>query len=163
MTVVLWFLGFLALLVATLVASARARAMPGDIVGRRIIAIAAVAYVGIVVAAVWTWGGATAAAGRATQLHNGALVRLAVDGVRLPLAGTVVIGHAPDAAIRIPGSAVGPAGTGDPGTGEVARIEPATSGAVVRGAVLAVVHGKDATLLATLRGCAPGEASYGLP
>jgi hypothetical protein len=162
MTVVLWFLGFLALLVATLVASARARAMPGDIVGRRIIAIAAVAYVGIVVAAVWTWGGATAAAGRATQLHNGALVRLAVDGVQLPLAGTLVIGHAPDAAIRIPGG-VGPAGGGPGAGGEVARIEPATGGAVVRGAVLAVVHGNDAALLATLRGCAAGEASYGLP
>src|SRR3954466_4357038 len=107
MTVVLWFLGFLALLVATLVASARARAMPGDIAGRRIIAIAAIAYVGIVVAAVWTWGGATAAAGRATQLRNGALVRLAVDGVRLPLTAAVTIGHAPDAAIRIPGGAGG--------------------------------------------------------
>ncbi|HEX3758630.1 MAG TPA: hypothetical protein VHW23_07980 [Kofleriaceae bacterium] len=156
MTVVLWFLGFLALLVAALVASARARAVPSDIVGRRIIAVAAVAYVGIVIAAVWTWGGATAATGRATQLHNGALVRLAVDGVRLPLAGTVAIGHASDAAVRIPGA--GGAG------GEVARIEPAAGGgATVRGAVLAATHGGDAALVATLRGCAPGDASYGLP
>src|SRR4051812_20064020 len=158
MTVVLWFLGFLALLVATLVASARARAMPGDIAGRRIIAIAAVAYVGIVVAAVWTWGGATAAAGRATQLHNGALVRLAVDGVRLPLTAAVAIGHGPDAAIRIPGA------DGASGSGEVARIEPAAGGgAVVRGAVLAGVHGAEAALIATLRGCAAGDASYSLP
>src|SRR5689334_22805680 len=103
MAVVLWFLGFLGLLVAALVTSARARAMPSDIVGRRTIAAAAIAYVGIVVAAVWTWGGATAAAGRATQLREGALVHLAVDGVRLSLAGAAAIGHAPDAAIRIPG------------------------------------------------------------
>ena len=161
MTVVLWFLGFLALLVATLVASARARAMPSDIVGRRIIAIAAVAYVGIVVAAVWTWGGATAAAGRSTQLRNGALVHLAVDSVRLPLAGTVAIGHAPDAAIRVPG---GPGGPGGAGGDEVARIEPAAGGgATVRGAVLVATHGSDAALVATLRGCAAGTASYGLP
>jgi hypothetical protein len=159
MTVVLWFLGFLALLVATLVASARARAMPGDIAGRWIIAIAAVAYVGIVVAAVWTWGGATAAAGRATQLRNGALVRLAVDGVRLPLTAPVAIGHGPEAAIRIPDGAGGAGGAG-----EVARIEPAAGGgAVVRGAVLAGVHGGDAALIATLRGCAAGDASYSLP
>ena len=83
MTVVLWFLGFLALLVATLVASARARAMPGDIAGRWIIAIAAVAYVGIVVAAVWTWGGATAAAeigngGFYAELEDGSPARLIV-------------------------------------------------------------------------------------
>jgi hypothetical protein len=156
MTVVLWFLGFLALLVATLVASARARAMPGDIAGRWIIAIAAVAYVGIVVAAVWTWGGATAVAGRATQLRNGALVRLVVDGVRLPLTAPVAIGHGPEAAIRIP--------DGAGGAGEVARIEPAAGGgAVVRGAVLAGVHGGDAALIATLRGCAAGDASYSLP
>src|SRR3954463_5675241 len=163
MTVVLWFLGFLALLVAALVASARGRATPGDIVGRRIIAIAAVAYVGIVVAAVWTWGGATASAGRSTQLHNGALVRLAVDGVRLPLAGAVAIGHAPEAAIRIPVGTGGPGSAGGPAD-VVARIEPGGSGgAVVRGAVLAGVHGGDAALVATLRGCAAGEASYGLP
>src|SRR5262249_42562813 len=135
-----------------------------DIVGRRIIAIAAVAYVGILVAAVWTWGGATAAAGRATQLRNGALVRPAVDGVRLPLQGTVVIGPAADAAIRIPGGAGGTSGADGAATNEVARIEAAAGGgATVRGKLLAATHGGDAALVATLRGCAPGDASYGLP
>lgn len=157
MTVVLWFLGFLGLVVATLVASARARAMPADVVGRGVIAIAAVAYVAIVIAAVWTWGGATAASGRAMQLHDGALVRLAVDGVRLPLAGAVAIGHARDAAIRLPGD--GPAGGG-----EIARVQPAAGGgAVVRGAVLAVAHRDDAALVATARGCTAGDAAYALP
>src|SRR5215468_4010606 len=137
MTVVLWFLGLLGLVIATLVASARARAMPADVVGRGVIAVAAIAYVGIVVAAVWTWGGATAASGRATQLREGGLVHLAVDGVRVPLAGPVVIGHAGDAALRIPG----PPPSGDAAPGEVARIEPAVhAGAVVHGPVLAVVH-----------------------
>jgi hypothetical protein len=157
MTVVLWFLGFLGLLVATLVASARARATPADVVGRGVVAVAAVAYVGIVVAAVWTWGGATAARGRATQLRDGALVRLGVDGVRLPLAAGATIGHGRDAAIRLPGE-------GAAGRDEVARIEPSTGGAaVVHAAVLAVVHGEDAALVATARGCAAADAAYRLP
>src|SRR4051812_18317663 len=105
MTVALWFIGLLGLVIATLVASARARAMPADVVGRGVISAAAIAYVGVVVAAVWAWGGATAAAGRATQLREGGLVHLAIDGVRLPLTGAIVIGHAADAALRIPGSA----------------------------------------------------------
>ena len=169
MAVVLWFLGFLGLLVATLVASARARAMPSDIVGRRVIAAAAVAYVGIVLAAVWTWGGATAAAGRSAQLQGGALVHLALDGVRLPLppsAGAIAIGHGPDAAIRIPGDAPGAidgAGAGS-AAGVVARIEPAAGGgAVVHGGVVAAVHGGDAALVATARGCAVADAAYSLP
>src|SRR5262245_7125117 len=157
MTVVLWFLGMLGLVIATLVASARARALPADVVGRGVIAGAAIAYVGIVVAAVWTWGGATAAAGRTTQLREGGLVHLAVDGVRLPLTGAVVIGHAHDATLRIPG----PAPTSP---GEVAQIEPAPNGgAVVHGAVLAVVHGADAAVVAMARGCAASDAAYNLP
>src|SRR5262249_11683206 len=39
----------------------------------------------------------------------------------------------------------------------------AGGGAVVRGAVLAVAHGGDAALVATLRGCTAGDAAYGLP
>jgi len=111
MTAVGWFLGFLALLVATLVASARGRATPADVVGRGIIALAGIAYVGIVVAAVWTWGGQVATTGRATQLRDGALVHLAVDGVRVPLTAMIAIGHGHDAALRIPGDG-----------GELARI-----------------------------------------
>src|SRR5689334_18002037 len=98
MVAVLWFLGLIGLLVATLFASARARAAPTDVVSRGIVGVAAVAYVGLVVAAVWTWGGATATSGRATQLRDGALVHLSVEGVRVPLAGAIAIGHAQDAA-----------------------------------------------------------------
>ncbi|TMQ16208.1 MAG: hypothetical protein E6J90_24150 [Deltaproteobacteria bacterium] len=153
MAVMLWFFGLLGLLVATLVASARARAMPADVVGRRVIATAAIAYVGIAVAAVWTWGGATATAGRSLQLREGALVHLTVDGVRVPLTAAIAIGHARDAAFRLPGDG-----------GEVARIEPAgAGGAVVRGALLAVVHGEDGAVAATMRGCAASEASYSIP
>src|SRR5678815_4435020 len=142
MVAALWFLGLLALLVATLFASARARAAPADVVDRGIIAIAGVAYVGLVVAAVWTWGGAAATAGRATQLRDGAQVRMSVDGVRIALAAP--IGHAHDAALRLPGDG-----------GEIARVELAANGhAVVRGGVIAVVHGDGAATMAALRGCA---------
>jgi len=163
MAIALWFVGLLALLVATLVASARARAEPADVVGRGVIGCAAIAYVGITIAAVWTWGGATAAAGRARQLHEGALVRLELTGVRVPLNGPVVIGRGRDAAIQVPGAADGPA--------EIARIEPASvaggrgaapRGVVVRGAVLAVVHGADAAAVAAARGCAASDAGYAL-
>ncbi|HEY0993597.1 MAG TPA: hypothetical protein VGD80_41370, partial [Kofleriaceae bacterium] len=153
MVAALWFLGLLALLVATLFASARARAAPADVVGRGIIAIAGVAYVGLVVAAVWTWGGAAATAGRATQLRDGAQVRMSVDGVRIALAAPIAIGHAHDAALRIPGDG-----------GEIARVELAANGhAVVRGAVIAVVHGDGAATMAALRGCAASDATYTLP
>ncbi|HEX4421527.1 MAG TPA: hypothetical protein VH165_26610 [Kofleriaceae bacterium] len=146
-------MGLLGLLAATLVASARGRAAPGDVVGRAIIAVAAVAYVGIVVAAIWTWGGATAARGRATQLRDGALVHLTVEGVRAPVTGTIAIGHGADAAIRVPGDG-----------GEVARIEPAARGSVtVHGARLAVVHGGDGATAATARGCAIKDEIYTLP
>jgi hypothetical protein len=153
MTAALWFIGLLALMVATLFASARGRATPADVAGRGIIGIAGVAYIGIVVAAVWTWGGATATDGRVTQLRDGALVHLAVDGVRVPLTGAIAIGHGHDAAIRVPGDG-----------GEVARIELAASGGVVvHGAVLAAVHGDDAAAIAMARGCAVSEAAYTLP
>lgn len=153
MVAVLWFLGLVGLLVATLFASARARAAPTDVVGRGIIGLAGVAYVGIVVAAVWTWGGTTATSGRATQLRDGALVHLSVEGVRVALAGAIAIGHAHDAAIRVPGDG-----------GELARIEPAANGgAVVRGGVLAVVHGGAAAAIAAARGCDASEAAYALP
>jgi hypothetical protein len=150
---VLWFIGLVGLLVATLFASARARAAPADIVGRRIIGVAGLAYVGLVGAAVWTWGGAIATSGRATQLRDGAPVHLAVDGVHLPLKGVVAIGHARDAAIRVPGDG-----------GEIARIELAASGgAEVHGGVLAAVLGDDGAATATVRGCAPGPTAYALP
>jgi hypothetical protein len=151
--VVLWFIGLVTLLVATLFTSARARAAPADVVGRGIIAIAGVAYVGLVGAAVWTWGGMTATTGRATQLRDGALVQLSIDAVRVPFTGPIAIGHGRDAAIRVPG-----------GGGEVARIEPGTSGgAVVHGAVLAAVHGDDGAATAAARGCAASDAAYALP
>jgi len=153
MTAVGWFLGLLALLVATLVASARGRATPADVVGRGIIALAGIAYVGIVVAAVWTWGGRAATTGRATQLRDGALVHLAVDGVRVPLTAAIAIGHAHDAALRVPGDG-----------GELARIElGASGGAVVHGGVLAAVHADDGAAVATARGCAVSDAAYTLP
>src|SRR4051794_26512048 len=149
----LWFLGLLALLVAALFASARGRAAPTDVVGRGIIAIAGVAYVGLVVAAVWTWGGEQATNGRATQLHEGALVHLTIDGVRTPLSSPIAIGHATEAALRLPGDG-----------GEVARIEPAANGHVtVHGAVLAAVHGDDGAAMAQARGCGENETAYTLP
>jgi hypothetical protein len=155
--VVLWFAGLLGLVVATLFASARGRAAPTDVVARSIIAIAAVAYVGIVVAAVWAWGGATATTGRASQLQGGALVHLAIDGVRVAMpAAPIALGHDHAAAIRVPGDG-----------GELARIAPATGGVSVQGARLAVVHAAvppDAiTAAATARGCAATDATYTLP
>ncbi len=151
----LWFLALLGLLVATLVASARARAAPADVVGRGVIGIAAIAYVAIVVSAVWAWGGATAKAGRVKQLSDGALVQLKVEGVRVrvPVTGAIAIGHRRDAGIRVPGE--GP---------DVARIEQAANGdAVVHGAVLAAVLGADGAASATARGCASNAAMYTLP
>src|SRR5262245_23788999 len=149
---VLWFLGFAALLVATLVASARGRAAPTEVVSRRIIGIAGIAYLGIAMAAVWTWGGEPATEGRATQLHDGALVHLAIDGVRISLGGPVVIGHDRGATIRVPGDA-------DGAQGEVARIEPGPQGVIVRGRVLAAVHG-DGAASGAARGCAASDAAF---
>jgi len=152
MAAALWFLGLLGLLVATLFASARARATPTDVVGRWLIAIAAIAYAGIAFAAVWVWGGGVAITGRATQLRDGALVHLAVDGVRVPLTHPIAIGHGADAAVRIPGDG-----------GELARLELAANGdAVVHGAVLAAL-GDEAGASATARGCTPSDAAYTLP
>lgn len=150
MATLLWFIGLLGLVVATLFVSARARAEPADVVGRGVVATAAIAYAVIVLAAVWTWGGATATTGRATQLREGALVRLAIDGVRVPLTSAVAIGHAADAAMRLPGD-------GD----EVARVEPGEPAPVVRGHVLAAVQG-DAAASAAARGCAKQDARYQL-
>ena len=151
-TAALWFLGFLGLLIATLFASARARAAPGDVVGRGVIAVSALAYVGIVVAATWTWGGATATAGRATQLRDGALVHLELEGVRVALASVTAIGHAEAAAIHVPGDGA-----------EIARLEPAGDGVVVRGRVLAAVHGETGAAEATARGCTASDAAFTLP
>ena len=153
MATALWFVGLLGLLVATLVASARARAAPADVVARGVVGISAVAYAAIVVAAVWTWGGATATTGRATQLREGARVHLTIEGVRARLTGAIAIGHGGDAAVRVPGEG-----------GELARIELAASGAaVVHGAVLAAVHGGDGAASATVRGCLASDATYTLP
>ena len=152
MATALWFVGLLGLLVATLVASARARAAPSDVVGRGVIGCAAVAYVAIVVAAVWTWGGATATTGRATQLREGALVHLTIDAVRVPLTGPIAIGHGVDAAVRVSGEG-----------GELARIERAGNGdAIVHGMRLAAVQG-DGAASATARGCHASDATYTLP
>ncbi|MEO7732549.1 MAG: hypothetical protein ABIY55_16390, partial [Kofleriaceae bacterium] len=153
MATALWFAGLLGLLIATLVASARARAAPADVVRRGVIASAALAYVAIVVAAVWTWGGATATTGRATQLREGALVHLTVESVRVPLTGAIAIGHGGDAAVRVPGEG-----------GELARIERAANGdAIVHGTRLAAVHGDDGAASATARGCVTSDATYTLP
>jgi hypothetical protein len=145
--VALWFVGFLGLIVATVVASARARATPSDIVGRGLIAVAALPYVAIVVAAAWAWGGAIATEGRATQLRDGALVHLTLDGVRVPMNGVIAIGHGADAELRVPGDGV-----------EIARIEPAADGVVVRGRIAAMANGVDGATVATMRGCAAIDA-----
>ena len=153
MAVTLWLLGLVGLLVATLVGSARGRAAPGDVADRRVIAVAGVAYAAIALAAVWTWGGATATTGRARQLREGALVRLSVDGVAVPIVAPIAIGHAGDAAVRVPGEG-----------GEVARLEPMASGdVVVRGGSLAPITGGDAGAGLAARGCAPSDAVYTLP
>ncbi|HVK89064.1 MAG TPA: hypothetical protein VM513_33315, partial [Kofleriaceae bacterium] len=65
MAIVLWFLALGGFVVATVIASSRGRSAPADIVGRRVIATVAIAYAAIVIAAGWTWGGATASEGRA--------------------------------------------------------------------------------------------------
>lgn len=149
--VALWFVGLLGLLAAAIFASARGRAAPFDVVGRPIIAIAGAAYVGIVVAAVWAWGGAAATEGRATQVRSGALVRVRVDGVRVALDAPVVIGHAANAVLRVPGS-------GD----EIARIERGGRGVEVHGVRLAAVR-TTWEAAATQRGCAASDARFALP
>src|SRR5689334_12748159 len=104
MSLVLWFAGLIGLLIAAGVASGRGRAAPNDVFGRSVIAAAAVAYVAIVVAAVWVWGGETAASGRAGRLRDGASVSLTLRGGRVPLERVIAIGRDAAADVRVAGA-----------------------------------------------------------
>ncbi|MGN6109290.1 MAG: hypothetical protein ACTHU0_29555 [Kofleriaceae bacterium] len=161
MALALWFLGLVAFVVAAAVASGRGRATPNDVVGRRVVASAALAYVALVVSAVWMWSGAPATHGRADQLRGGASVSLTLLGVRMPLAGPISIGHGPDVDVRMPG--------GEQGVLARIELEPAEPPrAVVRTAsrdvvVAPVALGADPAAVATTRGCAPDPAAFTLP
>ncbi|MBA2538376.1 MAG: hypothetical protein H0V17_01970, partial [Deltaproteobacteria bacterium] len=125
MGVVLWFAGLIGLIVAAAVASSRGRATPSEVVGRGVVAIAA-AYAGLVVSAIWLWGGQDARDGRADRLREGATVAVTIEGVRVAIQDTphvVSIGHGIDATVRMPGD----------GGDEAARVEIDARGhAVVR-------------------------------
>jgi hypothetical protein len=115
MALVLWFAGLIGLVIAAGMASGRGRATPNDVFGRSVIAAAAVAYVAIVVAAVWVWGGETAATGRAARLQDGASVSLTLRAVRVPLERTLAIGRGEAADVRVAG----------PGAAKLVQIEVA--------------------------------------
>lgn len=83
MPLALWFAGWIGLVIAAAVASGRERATPGDIVGRRVIVAAALAYAGLVVAAIWVWGGSDAAHARAQRIAEGAQVRISLRELRI--------------------------------------------------------------------------------
>src|SRR5262245_60079356 len=104
MALVLWFAGLIGLVIAAGVASGRGRATPNDVFGRSVIATAAIAYVAVVVAAVWMWGGETAAKGRAARLGDGASVNLTLRGVRVPLERTIAIGRGEGVDVRVAGA-----------------------------------------------------------
>ena len=125
MALVLWFAGLIGLLIAAGVASGRGRAAPNDVFGRSVIVAAAVAYVAVVVAAVWVWGGETAASGRAARLRDGASVSVTLRGVRVPLERSIAIGHGEAADVRVAGA----------GSAKLVQIEVAATAAGPRRAV----------------------------
>ncbi len=110
MALALWFAGLIGLIVAAAVTSGRGRANPSEVIGRGVAAIAAVAYAGLIVSAIWLWGGQDATDGRADRLREGATVSVTIEGTRIPLAGTRAwtIGHGAQSqrgrsTIRLPG------------------------------------------------------------
>ena len=123
MLLALWLAGLVAIGVAAAIASSRARAMPGDVVGRAAPLAAAIACAGLAGSAVWVWGGAARDDGRADRLHGGAAVRVALGAITVafdPAAPrTIAIGHADTDDVRLPGDR------------ELARIEIAGGGVVV--------------------------------
>jgi hypothetical protein len=160
MALLLWFAGLVGLIVAAAVASGRGRATPNDVASRGVIATAAIAYAAVVASAVWLWGGATARDGRAERMREGVSVSVAIDGVRVALERSVVIGHGAAASVRMPGV----------GADELARVEldaagVATIRAVAPEAVIAAVRaGEDAAGVARTRGCAPGgDTAFTVP
>ncbi|HEX4456059.1 MAG TPA: hypothetical protein VH143_34600 [Kofleriaceae bacterium] len=104
MIAVLWLAGLVALALAAILASSRARAMPSDVVGRAAPLAAAIACAGLVGSAAWVWGGAFATTGRADRLRTGAAVRLELASITVPF-GTraIAIGHADGDDVRVPG------------------------------------------------------------
>jgi hypothetical protein len=158
MAVALWLVGLLGLVSAAVLASGRGRRAPADIVGRGVITTAAVAYAGLVIAAAWTWGGATASKGRAALIAEGAPVRVVLERVRVPVKTGITAGRGTTAAVQLVGE----------GTDEVARIEPSGDKLVVRAlaktaVVASVPAGEAAARVATKRGCAPDPAAFELP
>ncbi|HEV7557829.1 MAG TPA: hypothetical protein VGO00_20325, partial [Kofleriaceae bacterium] len=115
MSIAFWLCGFVGLVIAAVVASARARAMPGDVVARGAAFAAAVTCAGLAAGAIWLWGGAMATNGRADRLREGALVRLSVREIAVPIDKTITVGHADASTVQLPGT--GPA--------EIVRVEVA--------------------------------------
>ncbi|MDX2090671.1 MAG: hypothetical protein SFX73_22620 [Kofleriaceae bacterium] len=161
MAVALWLVGLFGFVVAAVVASAKGRRAPADIVGRGVIASAAIAYAAIVVAAAWTWGGATASKGRTALIAKGAPVRVVLDGVRVPVKTGITVGRGPRAGVQLVGE----------GADEVARIEPRGDALVVRAlaprsdnvVVASVPAGAEAAYIATGRGCTADAAAFEVP
>jgi hypothetical protein len=146
MTAALWFAGLLGLIVAAAISSSRGRASPNEVARRSAIAVAAAAYAGLIVAAVWTWGGSIAIRARGDRLAEGAAVQVTVRGVRVPFAHPLVIGHGPAADVRVPGDGADTIARGD-------------AGAVRGTSILPVPAGGDPAFLVATLGCAPGHDS----
>src|SRR6266545_7175881 len=140
MTLALWFAALLGLVVAAAIASSRGRASPNDVARRSTIAIASAAYVGLVVSAVWVWGGSIASHARADRLAEGATVHVTVRGVHIPFTRTLVLGHGATADVHVPGD----------GADAIAQLDPAS---VVRGgAIISVPADADPVALAARLG-----------
>src|SRR5262247_3057178 len=135
MTTALWFAGLLGLIVAAAISSSRGRASPNEVARRSAIAVAVAAYAGLIIAAVWTWGGSIAIRARGDRLAEGAAVQVTVRGVRVPFAHPLAIGHG-RAADATPGT--GPSSTA-PGFGAATTRDDAvtaTGGSIVPGPAL---------------------------
>jgi hypothetical protein len=109
-----WFVALVVLIVAATFATSRARARPDDVVARPVFVAVAIGYAALVATTIWTWGGTRAAEDREALVHAGARVELALRGVAVAADKPIVIGHAREATVRLPG----------PGPAEVARVEP---------------------------------------
>ncbi len=156
MLLALWLVGLVAIGVAAVIASSRARAMPGDVVGRAAPLAAAIACAGLAGSAIWVWGGELATSGRADRLRAGAAVRVALRSINVAFdpatPRAVAIGHADTDDVRLPGD------------GELARVEIAAGGVVVKpgAASIELLAGDDATA-AFARSCTPAADGFALP
>jgi hypothetical protein len=128
MSIALWFTGFVGLIVAAVIASARARSLPGDVVTRGAAFAAAMTCAVLATGAIWIWGGTMATTGRADRLREGAPVRIAIHEVAVPIDHSITIGRG-DVTVQLPGD----------GLGELARVDVEGSSVAVKPTAPSVV------------------------